>query len=696
VGDKVYLIGGKRLDPPAQIFNNVWMLDLTTLVWTIVFSPDTPDNTLPGTDIRVIPEPRYFHTASNHRNESIVVFGGLSPAIEESSGERCVDDLAVFDLARREWRIPRIPQGAELPPKRYAHVAAISRDRLIIAGGELRSNGMKSTPENLLDLHVFDIPTEKWIFKRTFGTAEDHIGYYRSVMAAAPYNPTSYPVNNPEEEDRLLDAADNLYQQIPASKLSSEPSSPTTSFRSRSGSLENLNQSPEERRPSRGNLNAIPETESSESEPYVFVYSTRQRNAREITRVLMKIHAPQSDNFGIEDFSNLLPQRGGNVPLKFPYGDIIGDWLVYCGTIPNQKPVDVPGRPRSTSTPPTLKPAQFHILALHLPTQQFKLVDVGNVFLTGSWNRGIVWHNENSFVVFGHVGMDMNTDYSMRRSNFNHIIIVDLEVFGIYAPPKLTTPAFAKGLALTLLNRKEFSDMDIETKDHYRFHVNSRILAHRWPMFTEVLNSCLYGSPYVENTRRPSVSSTLTLSNPMLPISERPRVLFLPLRHDHTQAFLEYVYTDSLPTQIDIPTLCALMVLSKRYAPGLERLGDLVSDVLHRQLNEGNAWQIIEAAAFSGRTGLQIQAMLVMRMAADLRAQAHKKRQELRKIESSTTLQNGDSEGTATNAVANVTQQQGSNGPGVGESFSGSSANASRNSSQVGESSSGVVIPPVS
>jgi len=323
-------------------------------------------------------------------------------------------------------------------------------------------------------------------------------------------------------------------------------------------------------------------------------------------------------------------------------------------------------------------------------------VDVGNVFLTGSWNRGIVWHNENSFVVFGHVGMDMNTDYSMRRSNFNHIIIVDLEVFGIYAPPKLTTPAFAKGLALTLLNRKEFSDMDIETKDHYRFHVNSRILAHRWPMFTEVLNSCLYGSPYVENTRRPSVSSTLTLSNPMLPISERPRVLFLPLRHDHTQAFLEYVYTDSLPTQIDIPTLCALMVLSKRYAPGLERLGDLVSDVLHRQLNEGNAWQIIEAAAFSGRTGLQIQAMLVMRMAADLRAQAHKKRQELRKIESSTTLQNGDSEGTATNAVANVTQQQGSNGPGVGENFSGSSANASRNSSQVGESSSSAVIPPVS
>src|SRR5271156_1975135 len=174
-------MGGKRLDPPAHIFNNVWMLDLTTLVWTIVFSPETPENTLPGTDIRVIPEPRYFHTARNHRNESIVVFGGLSPAIEESSGERCVDDLAIFELVRREWRIPKIPQGAEVPPKRYAHVAAISRDRLIIAGGELRSNGMKSTPENLLDLHVFDIPTEKWIYKRTFGTAEDHIGYYRSV-----------------------------------------------------------------------------------------------------------------------------------------------------------------------------------------------------------------------------------------------------------------------------------------------------------------------------------------------------------------------------------------------------------------------------------------------------------------------------------------------------------------------------------
>ena len=629
------------MDPPSQIFINVWILDLTTLVWSLVFSADATSGEA-GSSV-VVPEPRYFHTASNYKNESIIIFGGLSPAAEDGNGERCLDDLAIFDLTKREWRIPTITGGLPLPPKRYAHVAAVSRDRLVIAGGELRFNGTKSSPENLLDLHIFDIPAEKWVNKRTFGTAEDHIGYYRSVMATAPYNPTSYPVNNREEEDRLLDTAHNLYQQIPSSKLSSEPSSPTTSFRSRSGSLENANHL-DERRPSRGNLNAIPETESTDSEPSIYVYSTRQRSAREVTRLLMKIHSPTTDNFAIEDYSHLLPQRGGTIPLKFPHGDIIGDWLLYCGTIPNQKPVDAAGR-QGPSTSPSLKPAAFHILALHLPTQQFKAIDVGNVFLTGSWNRGIVWLEQNSFVVFGNVNSDMNTDYAMRRSNFNHVVIVDLEVFGVYVPPKVTTGSFTKDIALTLLCKKEFSDMDIITKDNVRIHVNSRILSHRWPMFNEVLNSCIYGYPYAgEMARRPSAASTLLPRNqhPALPVSERPRVLYLPLTHDHANAFLSYLYTDSLPTDIDTDTLCTLLVLSKRYAPGLERLASLATDVLHQQLNERNAWQIIEAAAFSGHAGLQIQATLIMRTAADLKIQAQRRRQQLRSKESVPTLQNGN------------------------------------------------------
>ena len=638
-------MGGKRLDPPSQIFNNVWMLDLSTLVWSMVFSAEEAAN---STENVVIPEPRYFHTASNHKNESIIVFGGLSPAAEDGGGERCLDDLAIFDLTKREWRIPKFPEGLKMPPKRYAHVATISRDRLVIAGGELRFNGMKSSPENLLDLHVFDIPTETWVHSRSFGTQEDHIGYYRSVMATAPYHPANYPIHNREEEDRLLDTADTLYQQIPASKLTSEPSSPVTGFRSRSGSLENPASPTEERRPSRGNLNAIPETDTSDAEPYIYIYSTRQRSAREISRLLIKVHSPQSDNFLVEDLSNRLPQRGGNIPLKFPYGDIIGDWLLYCGTIPNQKPVDVPGRPRLT-TPPPLKPAAFHILALHLPTQQFKIIDVGSVFLSGSWNRGIVWAKNNSFVVFGNVGLDMNTDYAMRRSNFNHVIIVDLEVFGIYNPPKTTTASFARDFALNMLARKEFSDMDIVTKDNARIPVNSRILAHRWPMFNEVLNTCVTGNPYAaEQSRRPSVASLLVPQNqhPALPVSERPRVLYLPLKQEHANAFLSYLYTESLPSGLDVPALCALLVLSKRYAPDLERLAALASDILHRHLTEANAWQIIEAAALAGQTGLQVQAMLVMRTAADLKSQAHRRREELRNKASLPALKNGETNGS--------------------------------------------------
>jgi len=129
-------------------------------------------------------------------------------------------------------------------------------------------------------------------------------------------------------------------------------------------------------------------------------------------------------------------------------------------------------------------------------------------------------------------------------------------------------------------------------------------------------------------------------------------VLHLPLKRDHAEAFLSYIYTNALPSPIDIPTLCSLLVLSKRYSPGLERLAALVSDILHRQLNEGNAWQIIEAAAFSGQTALQIQAMLIMRMAADLKLQAQRRRLEMRQKESQSTLTNGDEIGSPVDGKA--------------------------------------------
>jgi hypothetical protein len=159
-------------------------------------------------------------------------------------------------------------------------------------------------------------------------------------------------------------------------------------------------------------------------------------------------------------------------------------------------------------------------------------------------------------------------------------------------------------------------------------------------MFTEVLNTCIYGTPYAGDTaagRRPSAASVSLAppnQHPLLPISERPRVLYLPLRHDHAVAFLSYIYTDSLPAGADVATLCVLLVLSKRFAPGLERLAVLITDILHKRLDDDNAWKIIEAAAFSGRTGLQIQAMLVMRNAADAKLQAQRKRDELRKQQS--------------------------------------------------------------
>jgi hypothetical protein len=633
------------------------MLDLKTLKWTLIFNSESPANNASTSENIIIPEPRYFHTATNYKDESIIIFGGLG-APNDPKFEESLDDLAIFDLNTRQWRIPSTAIGIGVPTARYAHVATINRDRLVVIGGEFRG---REKSDNLSDMHVFDIPSEKWVHKRNFGGGDDHIGYYRSVMVTAPFTPSSYPINNREEEDRLLDNADALYQQIPASKLSSEPSSPTIGFRSRSGSFEN--QSPTvERRPSRGNLNIIPETEITDSEPYIYVYSTRQKTTRQLSRLLKKIHSPRSDNFAIEDYSISLPAKGPYVPLRFPMGGIVGDWLLYSGIIPNEKPPEDKDAPRSA-----LKPASFHIRAINLQTKQSKIIDIGSTFLMGSWNRGIVWTQRNSIIVFGNAAADITDDYTIRQTRFNHVVIVDLEVFGIYNAPKVTTGTFARDFALNMFGRREYSDMDIVTKDNCRIHVNSRILAHRWPMFTEVLNTCIYGAPNAgEQARRSSVSSaTLILQNehPMLPVTERPRVLYLPLIQEHAAAFLSYIYTDSLPEGLDVATLCALLVLSKRYAPGLDRMAALLSDVLHRQLNEGNAWATIEAAAFSGQTGLQIQAMLVMRTATDLRAQAQRRRLELKNKDAPLAIQNGEANGnTEGNSMAMAVTASGSSG----------------------------------
>jgi leucine-zipper-like transcriptional regulator 1 len=293
-----------------------------------------------------------------------------------------------------------------------------------------------------------------------------------------------------------------------------------------------------------------------------------------------------------------------------------------------------------------VKPASLYIFALNMVSHDFKSIDVGNVLVMGSWNRGILWRN--SFVVLGNAALDKNTDYAMRRSNFNHVIFIDLEVYGIYSPPPTTTSSFAKDFALSMLSQKSFSDMDVVTKDNFRIHVNSRILARRWPMFTEVLNTCIYGSPNAgELARRPSASSAVSLllpqnQHPSLPVVERPRMLYLPLKHDEAVACLSYLYTNSLPSDLDVSILCSLLVLTKRFAPGLERLEELVCDALHQQLDESNVGKVIEASALTGCTALQIHAMLVMRMVADLKVQALRRREELRNKESLPALGNGE------------------------------------------------------
>ena len=88
----------------------------------------------------------------------------------------------------------------------------------------------------------------------------------------------------------------------------------------------------------------------------------------------------------------------------------------------------------------------------------------------------------------------------------------------------------------------------------------------------------------------------------------------LPSPSPLVQAFLQYLYTYSLstPLQLSLPILSSLLLFSKTYK--LDNLRALVVHALHEALTSGGwtAAVVYEAATLGGATALQIRALKMM------------------------------------------------------------------------------------
>lgn len=559
---KVYVFGG-RLVSTRRMINDMYILDLSTLYWTrLSSSSDNPQ----GSSFLLSPQPRYFHSCDLW-NGKLVVFGGMGYATSEKESELCVlSEVVAFDLATQQWDFnfsnnegTVSNQDNFLPEPRYAHLSSITANSLVIIGGQDMNN------RYIESINVFDLQKKTWIISQPF---EKLRGSYRS-LAIGP----KFVVDNHQ-----LDLSSR--QQYDKSKDESFPLASS-----------NINLLPTSRKSvdKRGKENRLPIyvytnynfTDVKREMEMIKVVETNTGNDDKVEEVE---HISMEEQFG--------PMNGISLPpgLRFPMGAMLGNYLLISGTY-------------LANTSQT-----FAVWALYLPKMTWTRLDVGLLFATGSWNRGVLWPNQGRLLVFGNRDRDLVTDYNHRQGNFDHVLIVELEAWGIVQPPlesvsrtlinfglqKLASSVFGT-MSYSLSINKQANihsfggrgDFEIVCSDGIRLGCDRIILEKRWPWFaqkmqeyisnvqvearkmnptkqlTEEMNDLLLFDDVKGEADKSSTSTRLGKLQPRL----TPRQLFIGEPSPVVLAMLIFFYTRCICTSIQRhPAIVAsLLIVSRVY-----------------------------------------------------------------------------------------------------------------------------------
>ncbi|GAA5864561.1 hypothetical protein JCM8547_005580 [Rhodosporidiobolus lusitaniae] len=631
IRDAVYVFGG-RLVPTRTMVSTLYRLDLRTLVWTCLWStpssPTSPTAAAPETPTASsssaspsssplassnAPQARYFHSACAW-GDKLVIFGGegYEPTPSESSsspsapvGEdgapvpalRTLDDLCIWDTKEGRWveSETKCKEGVERPAPRYAHLGVVTsaltegREKsvmLIMGGQDIRNTYLHST-------NVLDLETLTW---EHAGTWDRHIGTYRAVCTAPTYTvvpPSVLPVEKNHEKLGLEDG-EQLVQLGYSEKPKGEKPEPLLLF--------------------------------------------SNFNFTQVRRDLDLLASPLSSSpFSPTSLSSSM--AGPSLPpgLRFPTGTIIGRHLLVFGTFLSHAVNN------------------FSIWALDLGSGgaggvkekiergeklEWTRIDPGSTLVRGSWNRALAWGN--SVVVLGDRERDIAADYDHRQTNFTHLALIDLESFGIYQPPPRPLPPAAQQFGLQSLAQPFLSDFEIVCSDGKRLGCSRKILVERWSWFASKMEEFKQRASGVQSAQqkrdadaaameegqeKAADDTTTTEEGATKPSTEElrltPRTLNLPEPSPVVQAFLQYLYTLSLstPLQLHPPVLAALVVFAKTY--GDAALRGACVHALHGVLERESAVAplVYEATTLAGCTALQIRALKTM-LSPSMRARA--------------------------------------------------------------------------
>lgn len=121
-GSRLIIFGGE--DRNRKLLNDVLVLDLDSMTWTVVNSTQTP------------PAPRFDHAAAVHAERYLLIFGGCSHSV-------FFNDLHILDLETMEWSQPQL-QGDLVTP-RAGHSGVTIDEHWYIAGGGDNKSGCSDT-----------------------------------------------------------------------------------------------------------------------------------------------------------------------------------------------------------------------------------------------------------------------------------------------------------------------------------------------------------------------------------------------------------------------------------------------------------------------------------------------------------------------------------------------------------------------
>lgn len=259
--------------------------------------------------------------------------------------------------------------------------------------------------------------------------------------------------------------------------------------------------------------------------------------------------------------------------LRFPTADIVGSHFVLSGvTTENSNYV-------------------LSIHSLDLSTMMWTPLSLGSIFHTGSWHTSVFWPGENKLLVLGDKHASMTEDYSQRAMGLDHVVVIELEAFGIYQPPEQRADIPMQELGLAALKGQHFTDFELVCDDGRSISCSRKLLEERWPWLKERIQM-------IRRAGNNSIDTRLS-----------PQSFRLMEPYTTTLALLQYFYAQALLTALQhTPSIRhQLLVVAVTY--GIPHLAKLVIHAMHVDLSPTNAQGISRVAHLCGAGGLERRAL---------------------------------------------------------------------------------------